>query len=171
MINYTLGIQEINCDIIKVNYREAIRAVIVNTNNDELLMVKSIKGDYKFPGGGVKSGETHEETIIREVREETGYIIRKVKERVGIITQRNIDEFEEGSIFEMISYYYLCEVLEVQGLQELDDYEAELNFQALWVNIDTAISNNESILKGESKDINHWVQRETSFLKELQLIT
>lgn len=164
--DFTLGINEINKEKIKVNYRKAVRAVIVK--NNEILMVKSNRGDYKFPGGGVRSGENNEDTLIREVREETGYIISKVKERIGMVTERYIDEFEENSIFEMVSYYYLCEVSDNQVLQELDDYEVELDFRPCWINIDTAISNNESILKNENVIINQWVYRETTVLHELK---
>lgn len=44
---------------------------------------------YKFPGGGMEEGETLEDTLIREMLEETGYKVKpdsireflKVKER------------------------------------------------------------------------------------------
>jgi len=168
LFEFTLGIQEIKKENVKVNFRKAVRAVIIK--NYEILMVNSNEGDYKFPGGGVKIGESNDDTLIREVREETGYIISKVKEKIGMVTERNIDEFKDGSIFEMVSYYYLCEVSENQVLQELDDYEAKLDFLPRWTNIDTAINNNEGILKNESTNINHWVKRETSVLHELKNI-
>ncbi len=166
LFNYILGIQDINEGEQKVNYREAVRAVIIK--GSEILLVHSNKGDYKFPGGGLKNKESHEETLIREVREETGYIISRVKERIGIVTERNFDEFENDSIFEMHSFYYLCEVSENQESQQLDDYESELDFRPQWMNINTAISNNEGIL--DNADTNHWVSRETSVLRELKSI-
>ncbi len=168
LFNNILGIKKINGKEVKINYREAVRAVILRNNN--LLMVQTNKGDYKFPGGGIKNEEKHEETLQREVKEETGYLISKVKERMGIFTERNLDEFEEDSIFEMISYYYLCEVPENQTIQQLDDYEAELDFSPQWINIDAAISNNEDIIKNKNNDMNRWVYRETSVLKELKSI-
>jgi len=54
--------------------REAVRAIIFS--NGKIAMVKSEKeGYYKFPGGGIKNGETHEEALIRETLEETGLSI------------------------------------------------------------------------------------------------
>ncbi len=34
------------------SYRKAVRAVIMK--NGQILMLRTINGDYKFPGGGVK---------------------------------------------------------------------------------------------------------------------
>jgi 8-oxo-dGTP pyrophosphatase MutT (NUDIX family) len=158
----TLGIKEIS--ISKINSREAARAIVIK--NGLVLMVKSNKGDYKFPGGGLKIGENHEDALIREVREETGYLVDKVIEKVGIAIERHIDEVEEGSIFEMNSHYYLCQVSEDHGAQELDDYEEELDFCPQWITIDDAINENEIVLKRKIA-VNHWVQRETAVLYKL----
>ena len=45
--------------------RIAIRGIVIKEN--QILMVKSKYGDYKFPGGGIEGNETHEETLIREM--------------------------------------------------------------------------------------------------------
>jgi hypothetical protein len=75
--------------------REAVRAIILH--GDQMLMVYStLNGDYKFPGGGVKQGETH-----------------------AIALQREFD------LFRMNSYDYLCEVEDGFDAQNLDDYEQE----------------------------------------------
>ena len=166
--NFTLGIPKTEKEKSKVSLREAIRAVIIK--DDKILMVHTNKGDYKFPGGGVESGESHEETLVREVKEETGYIISSISEKIGTAIERSIDAFEKDSIFEMISYYYLCVVSENQALQELDDYEMELGFYPQWLNIDDAIKNNERIIKDTSVQMNNWVPRDTSVLHRLKSI-
>ena len=37
--------------------RIAVRGVVIR--GEEILLVKSNKGDYKFPGGGINKGESH----------------------------------------------------------------------------------------------------------------
>lgn len=161
-----MGIEKINKDLVKINYRYAVRAIIVNS--DKILMIQTNKGDYKFPGGGIEKQESHEEALKREVREEAGYILNEIKDNVGIIIQRHLDKFEKNSVFEMTSYYYLCEISKEKGSQDLDDYELEQDFKPVWVEINKAIENNENVLKQEEK--NDWVDRETFVLKQLKLL-
>ncbi len=59
----------------KTIHRSAVRAVICRGR--ELLMVYSANvGDYKFPGGGVDSGESHAQALAREVLEECARPLR-----------------------------------------------------------------------------------------------
>lgn len=162
--NKLIGLEEINSDNANIIHREAVRAVIVE--NNKILMVYTNKGDYKFPGGGVKEGEDQEEAIKREVEEETGYIIEEVKDKIGIITQRHFDKFEKNSVFQMTSNYYLCSLCGKKTSQCLDNYEAELEFQPVWIDLQQAIHENENIAKHEDK--NPWVDREIYVLKKLQ---
>lgn len=166
IFNYVLGSEDIVKENMKINSRQAIRGVIFKDNN--IFMIHTNKGDYKFPGGGIKKGETYEETLKREIKEETGYIVTAVKEKIGVCIERKLDDYEKNSIFQMTSYYYLCEINDNKTLQELDDYEAELNFQPVWILIDSAIESNEKVLKKGQDDINSWVHRETIVLKKLK---
>lgn len=164
LFNLELGLRK------KANYnmkkRVAVRAIIIKNNT--ILMVKNNKGDYKFPGGGIKPKETHEETVIREVQEETGYSVLKVKDLAGKIIERNIDIYDNNSLFEMTSYYYICEVSSIKSEQCLDDYEAKQNFSPVWINLDEVIELNEETLIGRNESKNPWVYRETTALKEIR---
>lgn len=164
--NYVSGIQEIDRNKVSISHREAIRAVILK--DDKVLMVHNSKDDYKFPGGGVNKGESHEETLCREVKEETGYIIAIVKEKLGIFTERNVDRYNVNSIFEMTSAYYLCDISSDIMEQELDKYEEELEFKPVWISLDEAIKVNEEVLERAAKDRNNWVERETKVLKAIR---
>lgn len=58
-----------------MDYEKSCGAVIFRKyhGNTELLLIKHvIGGHWSFPKGHVESGETEEETAIREIKEETG---------------------------------------------------------------------------------------------------
>ena len=58
-----------------VGRRPSVRGIILR--DGKIAMMHSKKYDYyKFPGGGIEPGETLEETLIREVREESGLIVK-----------------------------------------------------------------------------------------------
>lgn len=41
-------------------------------------MIKEPSGEWELPGGGIEHGESPQETIIREVKEECGFEVTKV---------------------------------------------------------------------------------------------
>lgn len=145
--------------------REAVRGII--PKDGKLLMVYSSKdGDYKFPGGGVNQGESYEEALSREIREECGATLIGINGEFGQTVEYDIANEQEFDIFKMISYYYICEVDSVFGEQCLDDYEAKLGFKPVWIDIESAISANKAILKNKSS-IPKWTRRETFVLEEV----
>ncbi|HHD2753676.1 TPA: NUDIX hydrolase [Clostridium perfringens] len=163
--NEVIGLKEVDKEE-KVFYRVAIRAIILK--DDKILMVKSNTGDYKFPGGGVENGETPEETLRREVTEETGYILDEVKDEMGIIIERDRRKKKGYSLFEMTSHYYFCDVTNKKVEQSLDKYEEELGFLPIWISLDNAIKENELIIEEGKSNINPWIVRETFVLKKIR---
>jgi 8-oxo-dGTP pyrophosphatase MutT (NUDIX family) len=150
---------------MKINYREAVRAVILF--QDKILLLQTKKGDYKFPGGGVEKNENHTDALKRELKEETGYTNCVVKEKIGEAVERHLDEYEENALFQMTSYYYICNLSSDEKVeQSLDDYELEQEFTPTWVTLNSAIKKNEECLKHSF--YNEWAQRELLVLKELK---
>lgn len=62
-------------------YPEATVGALVVNENGEVLMVRSSKwgNKYTVPGGHIELGETAENAIVREVKEETGLDVRPTK--------------------------------------------------------------------------------------------
>lgn len=147
--------------------RQAARAISIR--EDKILMIVSNQGDYKLPGGGIKKDERHEETIAREITEETGYICNRVSSMIGKVLERKKDMHEKDKVFEMTSYYYLCEVSQEMGKQSLDDYEIELEFKPIWISIKEAIKKNIEFLNCLDKD-DMWTQREKYVLTKIESI-
>lgn len=61
--------------------RAGAAAVIQNDEGKLLLVRRGVfpKGIWVFPGGGIEYGESAEQTVIREIKEEVGLDIKPVK--------------------------------------------------------------------------------------------
>ena len=120
--------------------RNSVRGIIIRDGKAGL--VHSMKYNYyKFPGGGIKLGEEQWETLIREVREESGLIVipESIKE-YGMA--RRIQKNDYGGIFMQENYYYFCDTLMEPRAQQLDDYEAEAEFRLEFVDPTEAMNMN-----------------------------
>jgi len=127
----------------KVFSRPSVRGIIYR-NGKALLMYSKKYDYYKFPGGGLEEGESHEDALVREVEEESGYVIcRSSIEEYGRVLRRQKDSFDENLIFEQENFYYFCEVEDAAVQQRLDDYEAEEGFTPVWVSLMEAHRHNK----------------------------
>ena len=150
-----------------VGRRPSVRGVIIREG--KIAMVHSLKYDYyKFPGGGIDSGESHLDALIREVREETGLIVipESVKE-YGLVVRREKGRFED--LFIQENFYYVCDAEDEVACQNLDDYEEEEEFALEWVGPQSAIDVN---LHHDHKDkvseiAKHMMARESNVLTRL----
>jgi 8-oxo-dGTP pyrophosphatase MutT (NUDIX family) len=146
-------------------HRTAVRAVI--QRGRDLLMVYSANvGDYKFPGGGVDLGESHEQALARELREECGASLLSVDGELGAIIEYNLAKEKGFDIFKMTSHYYFCRAGDELGAQKLDDYERDLGFKPVWVELDSAISTNRVLLNSPTPP--DWLWREIFVLEHIR---
>lgn len=122
--------------------RRSVRGIIIV--NNKIALVKSKKaGFYKFPGGGIEDIESHTDTLVREIREETGLIVIPSSMReFGMVHEirKSIKGIEE--IFDQESYYYFVDVEKESLAQDLDDYEIELGYVLEWADIKHAYETN-----------------------------
>ena len=125
-----------------VGKRPSVRGIIIK--DGRIAMMHSLKYDYyKLPGGGIEEGESLEETLVREVKEESGLVVRKdtIKE-YGVVRRIEKGLFED--IFIQENYYFLCDVDDKVSCQELDDYEAEEGFTLEFVTPEYAVEVNNT---------------------------
>ena len=141
--------------------RTAARGIVREGNR--YLMIFSKYGDYKFPGGGMEDGETLEDTVVRELREETGFsVIRKSIKEYGMVLERRKGEYDD--LLEMDSHYFLCDVDPEAGSQNLDDYEREYNYQIVWMTLQEAVEKNRQVSDYEACP---WIIRDTKVMEAL----
>ena len=96
---------------------EVVAAII--QDGDKFLATQrgygEFKGLWEFPGGKIDSGETKEEALIREIKEELNCDIKINKFLLTI-------EYDYPT-FHLVMHCYLCELLSEFTLLEHDDYE------------------------------------------------
>ncbi|MCL2078981.1 MAG: NUDIX hydrolase [Oscillospiraceae bacterium] len=95
--------------------------IVALTNNNEILLVKQYRqgiSDFclEIIAGGVKNEETPDEAIIRELREETGYICNKPPILLGKF-------YCNPAIQSNMIYMYFCDDICKCFDQKLDDTE------------------------------------------------
>jgi ADP-ribose pyrophosphatase YjhB (NUDIX family) len=149
--------------------RNAVRAVIIKNGIITLAFLDKTK-EFKFPGGGIKNGESHEDALRREVNEEIGASVKSIKEKIAVIQE--FDRFPEDieDYFTMISHYYLVDIENELGSQNLDVYEKDLGFNPVEVTISEAILVNRKNIESKNSHATKWIIRETYMLEKLNEI-
>jgi len=148
----------------RVVRREAAKAV-VEREGRLLLLLTPRTGDHKLPGGGVQTGETHEQTLDRELQEETGRALARLGPAVLHVVERRADAHDADAVFEMASTYYRAEVSDDVGRTRLDDYERELGLIPVWTTPAAALAAHEVLLASGTAP--PWTARETQVLRLL----
>lgn len=154
-----LGLDGDNRQEGEYKLRRAARAVLFN-DKGEIAFQRIERDDYaKLPGGGMDPGETIEEGLRRELREEVGCEIT-VGEPVGMVMEyRN----EFGVL--QISYAFIAHVDGEVGEPKLEQEEIDEQLVPIWVKPEEALK----LLDESSLDIykvNFIVERDRLILKE-----
>ena len=146
--NYTDDMPEI--------VRTAVRGVIFA--DGKLLLIEDNKNEVKLPGGGREEGETDIETLIREVREETGCtVIPETVRPFGYIEEKR-KGFNEDMIWHQFSRLYFCRVTDERSDTEYSENEKKRGMRFRMYTIDEAIAKNSAMLNNIGKLA--WNQRE-----------
>lgn len=122
--------------------RPSVRGIIIK--DGKLALIHSLKYDYyKFPGGGMEQNESRLDTLIREVKEETGLtvILQTVKE-YGFV--HRIQKGKDADMFIQDNFYYLCETEDKAEAPHLEADEQEEQFVLEFVSPEYAIRVNRT---------------------------
>ena len=122
---------------------EVVCAIIMNDNNEVFICKRgpgrALEGKWEFPGGKVETNETHEQTIIREIKEELDSDILPIR-YIG----KNYHEYNDlDKPFSITMYGYICKLVKgeltlsehtekewvrINGLEAVDFADADKPF-------------------------------------------
>lgn len=109
--------------------REGCRGIVIR--DGQILLSREEKTDWwLIPGGGLEPGETLEECCVREVLEETGYVVETTKQFL------TMNEYYEE--YKYVSNYFVCKVVG-QGQMHLTNYEQERGLMPKWIPVEEAV--------------------------------
>ena len=146
--------------------RPSVRAII--ERDGKLALVHNGKFDYyMFPGGGIEERESHEETLIREVKEESGLVV--IPESIsafGSALRLSKSSHFENTIFEQENFYYVCKVRDELDTPDFDVHEIEEQYSLVFLTPEEAVRRNRCNDHGEENG-GVWIERETRVMELL----
>jgi ADP-ribose pyrophosphatase YjhB (NUDIX family) len=138
---------------------ERVRSVLVNNDGDIAIQYLANHFFHKLPGGGVEAGESVEEALVREVKEEVGCDSEIVKE-IGLVI-----EYRKGHMLLHMSYCYLAHIVGAITESHLEQAEIDEGMSTIWMKPEIAIQKMETDIPNtyQGKFI---LLRELAFLRE-----
>lgn len=109
--------------------RFAARAIMIDDSSRIALMHVTNKNYYKLPGGGVDPGESLEEALLRELKEEAGAHSVEVLSEIGQIV-----EYREEWKRRRIHYCFLVKLIGNLSAPQQTDKEIDHGYEIVWAN-------------------------------------
>lgn len=109
--------------------RISSRGIVVE--NGKILLSHERNTDvFMSPGGGLEENETLEECCVRELCEETGYIVNPLKQFI------TVNEYCFETLY--VSNYFICEIAG-ECEQSLTETEVEHGINPEWIELEKAV--------------------------------
>ena len=145
--------------------RHSVRGIIIRDGKIAMAYVEKY-GCYKFPGGGSERDEAKIETLVREVREEAGLVVKPETARAfGIVTRTQ--KSRHGDRYHQDNFYYLCDVEDKIVSQELTQSESESGYRLEFIHPSEAIRISRASEYYKNRFVGLQIQRETRVLEML----
>lgn len=133
------------------NFYRHIGVYGVCMNDERILAIRKIlgpyTGKYDLPGGRLEKMESLEQGITRELREETGYTIRKLN-NIGVCDFTVLWTPQENTVENLHHIVILYEVdVDLADINNaVESFEGQDSSGAIWLALDEATTNNSSPL-------------------------
>lgn len=107
---------------------DVVYALIYDKDREQILMVNNYGSGWSLPGGAVENGETLEQALIREVKEETGLTV--TIEHVLAINEAFFQEKDQHALFITFKANILNGEYQIQHKEEISEIK--------WMDVQTA---------------------------------
>jgi 8-oxo-dGTP diphosphatase len=107
---------------------DVVYAFIYKEDEKKILMVNNQGGSWSLPGGAVEQGETLEQAVIRETKEETGLTIEV--EKIVAVNEAIFKEKGHHALFITFKAKIVDGEISIQDKDEISEIK--------WVDIQTA---------------------------------
>ena len=107
--------------------RLGARGIVLNSAGEIALIHKTLKNEYKLPGGGIDEGEDPTTAFIRECREELGCEVEIVRELGTAV------EYKSQENFKQLSFVYVAKKVDELDSRNLTDKEKDEGTEFVWL--------------------------------------
>src|SRR3712207_2442422 len=130
---------------------ESVGGVVIVGN--AILLFKKYNGDWVLPKGKVEPGENHEQTALREVKEETG-VKASIEKYLGEIHYTYKENWDQTRSVHKIVYWYLMNTRNMETQPQREEGFVEAKFVHVDRVVDMARYDDEKeIIKVALKEI------------------
>ncbi|MBU0660878.1 NUDIX domain-containing protein [Patescibacteria group bacterium] len=133
-------------------------AIILNEKEEILIVHRNDYDLWNLPGGGMDIGETPEECVIREIKEETGFKAELIKLQ-GIYTKKDKNT---------ISFSFICNI--IGGKATLNDEARAIEFVSLKDIPKNFSPNQKERIEDYFQDRNHTIYKQQKNASSLELL-
>lgn len=125
------------------------------TINNKLVVIKKNGGPYinrfDLPGGSLEDGEFLKDAIIREIREETGLDVLKIRQ-LGITSFEYPWDYLDYKINQHIAVFYEVQKVTGKVMDSVEQFDGQDSLGSLLVDLNQLNANNSSPLVLKAKE-------------------